>query len=296
MDEALIFDTDPGTDDALALLFLAAFKAPIAAMISTYGNLPLNITDSNLKKLAFSLNIGAPIITGADRPLEGNADTAEEFHGKNGLGGAQFASGKVNTYSGSLSEFLQRRGGRADIIAVGPLTNAAKLISESGVGQIRSLTVMGGGFRIFNCPRRTEFNFHCDPAAVRTVLNSGADITLIPLDLTHKTAVSEETIESALGGVSGISEQFYTLMRFSLRSNAKYKTGGAVIHDAVAVLAYLYPDCFRFAERNVVCNKYGALEFAENGVKIRVAESAQDGFVQQKFAEAAKFLQNFKKV
>ena len=228
------------------------------------------------------------MLKGADQPLSGNGFTAEEVHGENGIGGVILPLAKDN--AGNIEELHHtlKRLKRADVITLGPLTNIAYILKEHPEvkANINSLTIMGGGFEISNIPNNAEFNFGCDPEAIRTVLCSDIDITIVPLDVTHKIYLSKEEIKDICGfeidktdsSVYGvISEIMYYNYKTSIAKNDK----GALIHDATAVLAYLFPEYFEGVYGDIFVDEFGATTFKSDG-NIKVLFDVERDLVMEK--------------
>ena len=173
----LIIDTDPGTDDAIALLVAAAEGLDVRLVVSTYGNVPHAHTKRNAVDLAGLLFPGTPVLYGADGPIEGRGHTAEYVHGANGVGGVRLRSFAPPDCEQGGTDALYRKIqalGRPDYIALGPLTNLARLLAAYPQVELGRVVVMGGGLHESNMDSGAEFNFACDPVAVRAVLTAAA--------------------------------------------------------------------------------------------------------------------------
>ena len=284
----VIIDTDPGTDDAVALFVAKALNINVDTVVSVCGNVNGSYTHKNVVDLNSFLSLNANVLKGADQPLSGNGFTAVEVHGENGIGGVILPLAKDN--AGNIEELHHtlKRLKRADVITLGPLTNIAYILKEHPEvkANINSLTIMGGGFEISNIPNNAEFNFGCDPEAIRTVLCSDIDITIVPLDVTHKIYLSKEEIKDICGfeidktdsSVYGvISEIMYYNYKTSIAKNDK----GALIHDATAVLAYLFPEYFEGVYGDIFVDEFGATTFKSDG-NIKVLFDVERDLVMEK--------------
>jgi len=223
----IIIDTDPGTDDALALGVAAAFfRNNIRALVSTYGNVGGERTYINLVNLAGLLEIDCDIIKGSLYPLGKNSFTPTDYHGENGLCGLELPKAPFSKeLSAKLTEDYNppslaslappplKKGalqnlyniikeyGNIKYIAIGPLTNIALLLDEfpDVIDYIGELIIMGGGFDVSNMPNNTEYNFSTDAEAVGKVLASPVKKVIAPLDMTHKLEFSLSEIEDITG-------------------------------------------------------------------------------------------------
>ena len=250
-DRPLIIDTDPGTDDAVALLVAAAEGLDVRLVVSTYGNVPHAYTKKNAVDLTGLLFPGVPVLYGADGPLSGSGHTAEYVHGENGVGGVRLrAFAPADIAQGGTDALYEtvRQLGRPDYIALGPLTNLARLLAKYPQARLGRVVVMGGGLRESNMDSGAEFNFACDPQAVRAVLESGLSPQLVPLDATHQVQLTQREIAS----VTDLSAppdtprgQFAAILRYNYDMSLRLGDSGAIVHDATAVLAYRYPERFK---------------------------------------------------
>lgn len=147
-DRPLIIDTDPGTDDAVALLVAAAEGLDVRLVVSTYGNVPHAYTKKNAVDLTGLLFPGVPVLYGADGPLSGSGHTAEYVHGENGVGGVRLrAFVPADIAQGGTDALYEtvRQLGRPDYIALGPLTNLARLLAKYPQAQLGRVVVMAAG-------------------------------------------------------------------------------------------------------------------------------------------------------
>lgn len=285
----VLIDTDPGTDDAVALLLAAALHMPVRGVLSSYGNLPLKQTHANAAALLRALDIQAPLIRGADAV----SPNAEEIHGMNGLGGADFSTFlPERDCSVSTPERLLETYPQWDYIVLGPLTNLARLLHDCPAvcQRIRSVTVMGGGFERYNMPRDTEFNFYCDPQAVQTVLQSDLPLTLIPLDVTHTVTLSLRQIHALPQGCLR-QKLFKQVLLYNCAAGIGHGCGGAVLHDAVAVAASRFPERFCFEQTTVCCDKYGHIVRLPGGKKMRVAVQTDSRWMYEMLAKSMAYLE-----
>src|SRR5450755_4203320 len=162
----VIIDTDPGVDDALALLL--AMRSPelkIEAITPVAGNVPLEFTLANaLRLVEIAGRTDVPVAAGASHPLVRRLVTADYVHGNNGLGGVEFPQPKIKPVSETAVEIIRRlvrsSPGEISIVAVGPLTNVATALRSDPdlAGMIRSIVLMGGSLSGGNITPSAEFN------------------------------------------------------------------------------------------------------------------------------------------
>ena len=204
----LIIDTDPGVDDAIAILMaLAASEVEILGLTTVGGNVPLaRATRNALSLLQAAGRSDIPVAKGASRPLRGKFAYAPHFHGPGGL--AQRlpdpATGPVEEGAVKfLYDQLTGERGEAVLVALGPLTNLAMLLRDRPIAleQAKQIVVMGGAVNTpGNVTPEAEFNFYCDPVAADIVLSSRLPITMVDLEACRQVKISRE---QALGLPSG---------------------------------------------------------------------------------------------
>ncbi len=258
----IIIDTDPGQDDAVAILLaLASPELEILGITAVAGNVPLALTEKNVRKICELA--GRPDIkvhAGAIRPLVRTLVTAEEVHGKTGLDGpvlpepvmplqAQYAVDYL------VETFMSHPAGTITLCALGPLTNVAlALLREPRVAsRIKRIVAMGGAyFEGGNVTPSAEFNIYVDPQAARVVFQSGIPITLIPLDCTHQALTTRARLDNfrALPNRSG--EATTQMLDFFERYDVhKYGSDGGPLHDPCVIAWLLKPELFQGREVNV---------------------------------------------
>jgi inosine-uridine nucleoside N-ribohydrolase len=279
----IIIDTDPGTDDAVAMAAAYAFfKDNIRAMISSYGNVNGEQTYINLTSLANLLKIDCGFFKGALKPLGDKTTVFTDYHGKNGLCGlelpeAQRASVK-NMYD--MHELIKKH---RDIkyIAVGPLTNAALLLEADCADYISEFIIMGGGFEISNVEHGAEYNFSKDAEAVKKVLSSPVRKVLAPLDATHQTVLDLEEIEDIIGISRETSKKsayidafsvFAELFYLNYETSIKHGSSGAIIHDAATIAYLLDKNKCTLREYKISSDEYGAVKKDSAGYPVLVIE------------------------
>lgn len=196
MPRPVVIDTDPGIDDAVALLLaLASPEFDVRGITTVAGNIGIATTTRNAGRiLALAGRGDIPVLAGADAPLSRRASDTADIHGDDGLGGVSFPEPLARPSDAAAVSWLagqldRRPASSLDILALGPLTNIARLVLDhpASAGRIGRVVAMGGAVREpGNIGPRSEFNMAADPEAADIVLRAGLDLTLIPLDVTRK--------------------------------------------------------------------------------------------------------------
>ena len=258
----IIIDTDPGQDDAIAILAaLASPELEVLGITAVAGNVPLELTARNaliLVELAGRSEV--PVFAGCDRPLRRDLVTAEHVHGKTGIDGAELADPVTALQSQHAVEWmietLLAAGEREiTICPVGPMTNVATVLEAApeAAANIREIVCMGGGF--FgggNTTPTAEFNVFVDPDAAQIVLHCGAPVTMLPLDVTHKALMTDAWINRVrmLGTRTG--DAAAGMLDFYERYDVdKYGTTGGPLHDPNVIAYLLRPDLYDGRHCNV---------------------------------------------
>ena len=256
MPRKIIIDTDPGQDDALALLLALASpeELDILGIVAVAGNVPLDLTSRNIRvvcELAGRRDV--PCLAGAAAPLSRPLVTAEHVHGKSGLDGADLPDPTLPLDPRHGVDFLidtlrAEDPGTVTLCPLGPLTNIATAFRRAPdiIARVEEIVLMGGAyFEVGNITPAAEFNIYVDPEAAETVVKSGAKITMIPLDLTHKALTTRARIDAfrafrtPLGdAVAGWLDFFE---RFDLQ---KYGAEGGPLHDPTVIAYLLEPHLF----------------------------------------------------
>ena len=197
----LIIDTDPGVDDAVAILMASAVpEIEILGLTTVGGNVPLARTTRNaLALLQAAGRSDIPVAKGASRPLRGRFKYAPQFHGPGGLS-HRLPDPSVNPVTKGAVEFLYDQltadePGEVAVVALGPLTNIAQLLWERpfALEQAKNIIVMGGAVNApGNVTPKAEFNIYSDPVAAEVVLASGLPITLVDLAACRQVGISRE--------------------------------------------------------------------------------------------------------
>lgn len=260
--QKIIIDTDPGQDDAVAILLaLASPELEILGITAVAGNVPLRLTEKNARKICeLAGKSETRVFSGADRPMMRALVTAEEVHGQTGLNGPDLPEPTMNLQPQHAVDFiietlLQEDSGTVTLCPLGPLTNVAlALVREPKIApRIKQIVLMGGGFfEGGNVTPAAEFNIYVDPHAADVVLRAGVRIVMMPLDVTHKALTTARRIAAfrALGTRAGIAtaEMLDFFERFD---EEKYGTDGGPLHDPCVIAYLLKPELFKGRRCNV---------------------------------------------
>jgi inosine-uridine nucleoside N-ribohydrolase len=261
MTTQIVIDCDPGHDDAIAILLaLASPELEVLGITTVSGNQTLPKTTANaLRVLEFVGRSDVPVAAGADRPLVREQYVAEYVHGETGLDGPDLPPPGGSPVAQHAVEFLAEHAAGRTLVAVGPLTNVALLLALHPDARPERLVIMGGAIAEGNVTPAAEFNIWADPEAARRVFESGIDLTMIGLDVTHKAVMTRAHAERlrASGRVGTmVAELFDFFAKFHLR---QYGSEDSPVHDAVAVATLLDPTLVETLDRGVVVDTGGEL-------------------------------------
>jgi purine nucleosidase len=264
MARKIIIDTDPGQDDALAILLALASpeELDVLGIVAVSGNVGLTQNALNaLKVVELSGRRDVAVYAGCERPMRRTLVTAEYVHGKTGLDGPALPSPKLRLERlhgvDFLIETLRREPGKSvTLCALGPLTNLAMAFVKAPdiVPRIERIVLMGGGcFEGGNTTPAAEFNIYVDPEAADVVFRSGVPITQVPLDLSHAMLTTKPRIAAlrALGNRTGIAAA-EMLEFFERYDEEKYGWEGGPLHDPCVIAWLLQPDLFEGRLVNVM--------------------------------------------
>jgi purine nucleosidase len=252
----IIIDTDPGQDDALAILLaLGSPELEVLGLTAVAGNVPLHLTEKNALKICELA--GRPqtrVFSGAPRPLMRRLVTAEHVHGRTGLNGPDLPEPRMALQEQHAVDFIvetlmTEEPGTVTLCPLGPLTNIALALSREPriAPRIQEIVLMGGGFfEGGNTTPAAEFNIYVDPQAADIVLNCGAPTVMMSLDVTHKALTTRQRIAAirAIGTRVGIATA--VLLEFFERfDEEKYGTDGGPLHDPCVIAYLLRPELFK---------------------------------------------------
>jgi pyrimidine-specific ribonucleoside hydrolase len=252
----LIIDTDPGVDDAVAVvLALRSPEVDVRAVTVAFGNVALGFTLPNARKLlALAGRTDVPVAAGAARPLVyPQAEEAADWHGADGLGGraaSLLAEAPLDPRPAVdvMTEVLRHAAEPVTIASIGPLTNTALLLATHPelIGRIGRIVVMGGSLGAGNTTGAAEFNIYADPEAAHRVLTQpDVPVTLVPLDLTMRCAAPGPWIDALSAGSAIGAVLADILLAYRAAFRERFGRDAAALHDAVALLEAIVPGTLR---------------------------------------------------
>jgi purine nucleosidase/pyrimidine-specific ribonucleoside hydrolase len=248
-----IIDTDPGIDDAIAILLaLASPEIRVLGITTVAGNIGLDTTTRNAGRLlALAGRADIPVLRGAAGPLVRAPQKPLDIHGNDGVGGVPLPEPERPAEAGSAVEWMAEvlhaaAPGTIDLFALGPLTNIACLMKADpqAARRIRRIVAMGGAVHEpGNMGLRAEFNFATDPEAAALVLEAGLPIVLIPLDVTRRVRASRAFVAKLAASDSTSAQVTAALIESYFASTSG--PDSRPLHDPCVVLFALNPDLFR---------------------------------------------------
>jgi purine nucleosidase len=263
MTRKIIIDTDPGQDDAVAILLALASpeEVEVLGITAVAGNVPLELTQKNARIVCELA--GRPdmrVHAGCSSPMRRKLVTAEYIHGKTGLDGHDLPDPTMPLQETHGVNFIVETlraepSGTVTLCPLGPLTNIATAFETAPdiVGRVEEIVLMGGAyFEVGNVTPAAEFNIYVDPEAAQVVFRSGVPLTVMPLDVTHKALTTRPRIEAfrALGTDVGhtVAEWTDFFERFDME---KYGSEGAPLHDPCVIAHLIRPGLFSGRHVNV---------------------------------------------
>jgi purine nucleosidase len=249
----IVIDTDPGQDDALAILLALALpeRFDVRAIIAVAGNVPVVQTAANARRITeLAGHPELPVYAGCAAPMMLPLVTAEFVCGPDGLAGAELPPPATPLATGhgvtALLELLRASPPEGlTICALGPLTNIAMALrlAPELADRIASIVVMGGALALGNITPAAEYNFYADPHAAAVVLNAGRPVTLLGLHATHQAIATPDTLEqlAAMGTQTG--RAIHGMLTRPRASGLG--TTGHPVHDACVIGTLAWPDLFQ---------------------------------------------------
>lgn len=243
------------------LLALASDELDVLGITTVAGNVPLDLTARNARVVCeLAGRRDMPVFSGCDRPMARSLVTAEHVHGKTGLDGADLPEPQMQLQDRHGVDFIietlrSNDPGTITLCPLGPLSNIGTALTKAPdiAGRMKQIVLMGGAyFEVGNITPAAEFNIFVDPEAAKAVFDSGVEIVVAPLDVTHKALTSADWIAdlrqigspvcNAVAGWTDFFERFDT---------AKYGSSGAPLHDPCVIAYLLRPDLFEGRKVNV---------------------------------------------
>jgi purine nucleosidase len=246
----VIIDTDPGQDDAAAIML--ALGSPdeieVLGITTVAGNVPVALTSKNARITCdFANRKDIRVFAGCEKPIKRQLVTAEHVHGATGLDGPELFEPETPLQPQHAVDFIidtlrNEPAGTVTLCPLGALTNIATALTRAPdiASRIQEIVLMGGAyFEVGNITPAAEFNIYVDPEAAEIVFKSGIPIVMIPLDLTHKVLTLKARVNRirALGTPAAVAlaDMLDFFERFDI---VKYGSDGGPLHDP-NVIAYL---------------------------------------------------------
>lgn len=292
----IIYDCDPGHDDAIALLIgLASEKLDIAAITTAAGNQTQERTYANVRGLlSLVKREDIPVGRGFDKPLKRNLIIADYIHGKTGIDGAELPLPAVEDKKVKaldlMVKVLRDSKEKVTIVATGPQTNVAVLLLAYPElkEKIEAIVFMGGACFGGNYTPNSEFNIYVDPEAAEIVANSGVSIYMFGLDVTLKAQFFKEDVAAVKALNTRTSQVIGGLLDFFSNKIAQPflapedHVEGMHLHDACAMAYLADPDMFTMVHLNLSVNTQDGLGLGQTVVdysgKTKKEKNAWVGF------------------
>jgi purine nucleosidase len=259
----IIIDTDPGQDDAAAILLALGSPEEIEVLgiTAVAGNVPLSLTESNARRVCeLAGRPDVKVFAGCDRPMGRPLVTAEHVHGETGLNGPVLPDPTMPLQDQHGVDFIidtlrAEASGTVTLCPLGPLTNIATAFEKAPdiVEKVQEIVLMGGAyFEVGNITPAAEFNIYVDPQAADIVFKSGVPIVVMPLDVTHKALVTPARNDAFrnIGNRVGIAVAEMTDF-FERFDKEKYGSDGAPLHDPCVTAYLIKPELFKGRHINV---------------------------------------------
>jgi inosine-uridine nucleoside N-ribohydrolase len=257
--QRVIVDTDPGTDDAMAILL--ALNSP-ELKVEAFTVVPGNVDgkqglENTLKLVSVANRCDVPVAAGAQHPLNQKLVTAQYWHGKNGLADLELPASKCKVdprfAPDLIIELIHRYPHEITLIPVGPLTNIALAVSKdpSIVSLTKNIVIMGGSISGGNVDGAAEANIYGDPEAAQIVFNAGWMVTMVGSDVGERTLMSRGHLEK-LRATHGPQNDVVTgIAKFYIDRSEKNGWDGAAMYDPLAVATVIDPTLVKWKEMHV---------------------------------------------
>lgn len=271
----VIIDCDPGTDDALAILMVAAAKnIELKAITTVAGNLNKSMTSYNARKIADYFHINVPISEGAYPIMKKYEPLDVSICGVSGLGDAVLPEPKVlidkRTSVQLLYQCALEAKGELQILATGPLTNLALLLSEypDARSLIKKIVLMGGAVDGGNLTPKAEFNIYTDAEAAKIVFQSGIPITMVGLEVCYDTPIYKEELRKLLARPGKVIDFIAGILYYPGNETRPFPEEGLFIYDALAAAALINPEIAKVNAYYVDVETKGEITYGQTVVDI----------------------------
>lgn len=247
----VIFDGDPGHDDAIAwVLAKGCGRFDILAVTSSSGNQTIEKTTYNALRVCTLIGLNVPVARGCPKPLLTEPMVAPSVHGESGLDGPDLPEPAFEAQTiGAvelMAQVIRNCPEKVTIVSTGPMTNvAAFLIAHPELkSHIRMVSIMGGGLCFGNWTPAAEFNILVDPEAAKILFESGVPIMMSGLDVTEKALIKPADFERIRALNNPVSDIVWQWLEFFYRFHRTLGYEGAPMHDPCAVMALIHPEIF----------------------------------------------------
>jgi purine nucleosidase len=239
----IIFDTDPGSDDAMALMLaLNSPEIDVRAITVVPGNVTASTGLENaLRMVSLANRCDIPLAAGAQHPLFQKLITAEFWHGQNGLANVELPPSKCKVDSrfgpDLIIQLVHAAPHEITLVPVGPLTNIAMAVLKDPtiVPLVKEVVLMGGSISGGNVNASAEANIYNDPEAAQIVFQAGWPLTMVGLDVGDKTLLGQKQLEQ-LGRTHGpVNDFIYSVAKYLVELSAKFGSPGTPMYDPLAV-------------------------------------------------------------
>lgn len=239
----IIFDTDPGTDDAMALMLaLNSPELDVRAITVVPGNVTAQQGLENaLRMVSLANRCDIPVAGGAQHPLFQKLTTAEFWHGRNGLANIDLPPSKCKVDSrygpDLIIEMAHAAPHEITLVPVGPLTNIALAVEKdpSIVPLVKEVILMGGSISGGNVNAAAEANIANDPEAAQIVFQAGWPLTMVGLDVGDKTLLGQRQLDQLAATHGPVNDFIYQVGRYLVNLSAQFNSPGTPMYDPLAV-------------------------------------------------------------
>ena len=255
----LIIDTDPGTDDAMAILL--ALNSP-ELKVEAISVVPGNVDgkqglENALKLVSVAGRCDIPVTAGAQHPLMQKLVTAQYWHGKNGLADLDLPTAKCKADPrfgpDLIIELVHKYPHEITLVPVGPLTNIALAVSKdpSIVGLVKDIVIMGGSISGGNVDGAAEANIFGDPEAAQIVFTAGWMVTMVGSDVGERTLMTRKHLKELERGHGPENDVMTGIAKFYIERSEKNGWDGAAMYDPLAVAVVIDPTLVKWKEMHV---------------------------------------------
>lgn len=299
----IILDTDPGLDDALALMLaLASPEVRIEAVTTVSGNVHVDFTTRNALALLELLGRGdIPVARGSAWPLLRKPVDAAFVHGDNGLGGVELPEPRIKAVGKHavdvIIETILSAPGEISLVPIGPLTNIALAARREPaiIQQVREVVIMGGALLVpGNDTPTSEFNIFADPHAAHIVLHAGWPVRLVALDVTMQTRMQREQVNTLVRSGSPVMRVIKQMLDYYFDVFApEYGVTAFHMHDPLCLAAAFRPELLRWEPVYVDVELQGSLTMGETVAYFRRPNIPPPNVLAAIGVDAEQFIQLF---